>query len=412
MAYLNVVRVDEALAQLWDRFKHFEPETETVSLHHAMHRCLAENLYAGEPLPAFRRSMVDGYAIVAADSHGASEQAPMVLECVGAVEMGKRATELVSPGKAVYVPTGGEIPEGADAVIMIEHTEALDPDIALFSTIAVGENIVEIGDDVQKDALILKKGTHLAPHHSGILASLGFDALPVVKPIKVAILSTGDELVAVSESPSFGEVRDCNATIIRHVVREAGAEVALEKRVSDSLDHLREALSEAMAAADVVLLSGGSSAGMKDLTQVAIDSFREADQPPNVFIHGLAIKPGKPTIIGQVGDKAVIGLPGHPAACFITMKALVTPFLNQLSGKMDTRVIQVPCEASFQLHAAGGRDVYQLVNIVLEEGRYKAHVLHGKSGMVSAMSDANAYIVIPMHHEGVKKGDVLLANLL
>lgn len=412
MAYLNVVRVEEAIKELKKRFEAFKPEIEVVSLNKALNRVLAEDLYSSENLPSFRRSMVDGYAIVATDSHGASEQAPMVLRCSGAVEMGKHAMVAVAPGEAVYVPTGGEIPEGADAVIMIEHVEVLEPDVALFTTVAVGENIVEIGDDIAKGTCFLEKGTQITSHHGGVLASLGFNELNVVKPVKVAVLSTGDELVEVAQIPEFGEVRDCNATIIRQVIQAAGAEVVLERRVSDQLETLRSALSEAMATADVVLLSGGSSAGTKDLTQIAIDSFGDSDQTPNVFIHGLAIKPGKPTIIGQVGEKAVIGLPGHPAACFITMKALVEPFIDQLMHKSDDRIRQVSCEAGFQLHSAGGRDVYQLVKVVYEAGRYKAQILYGKSGMVSAMAAANAYIVIPMHHEGVKKGDVLLANLL
>lgn len=412
MAYLNVVRVEEALESLKQRFETFVPETEIVSLHSALNRIISEDLTSNEHLPAFRRSMVDGYAIIANDSYGASEQAPMLLSCVGQVEMGKPATGKVTPGQAIYVPTGGEIPEGADAMIMIEHTEAMDPDVALYTSVSVGEHIVAVGDDVRSGSCVLKKGTRISPHHGGLLASLGFSVLPVVKPIKVAILSTGDELVDITATPTFGEVRDCNATIIRQTVLACGAEVVLEKRVSDRLDCICEALTEAMAISDVVLLSGGSSAGMKDLTQTAIDSFGTQDESPNVFIHGLAIKPGKPTIIGQIEDKAVIGLPGHPAACFITMKALVEPFLDQLMGKNETQIRQIPCEATFQMHSASGRDVYQLVKVNYEDGKFKAHILYGKSGMVSAMAEANAYIVIPMQHEGVRKGDVLIANLL
>lgn len=412
MAYLNVVRVEEALESLKQRFETFVPETEIVSLHSALNRIISEDLISKENLPAFRRSMVDGYAIIANDSYGASEQAPMLLSCVGQVEMGKPATGKVTSGQAIYVPTGGEIPEGADAMIMIEHTEDMDPDVALYTSVSVGEHIVAVGDDVCSGSCILKKGTRISPHHGGLLASLGFSALSVVKPVKVAILSTGDELVDITATPTFGEVRDCNATIIRQTVLACGAEVVLEKRVSDQLDCICEALAEAKAISDVILLSGGSSAGMKDLTQMAIDSFGTQGESPNVFIHGLAIKPGKPTIIGQIEDKAVIGLPGHPAACFITMKALVEPFLNQLMGKNETQIRQVPCEATFQMHSASGRDVYQLVKVNYEDGKFKAHILYGKSGMVSAMAEANAYIVIPMQHEGVRKGDVIIANLL
>lgn len=412
MAYLNVVRVDEALNQLKNRFKHFEKMHERVQLNHALGRCLAQDIMSSENLPSFRRSMVDGYALIASDAHGASEQAPIVLRNSGRVEMGKSTETEVINGHAVYVPTGGSIPEGADAVVMIEHTEEMGPDIAIYATVAFNENVVGIGDDVKAGTCVLKKGTRIYPQHGGLLASLGHSEIDVIKPIKVAILSTGDELVDITDIPAFGEVRDCNATIIRQLVTDSGAEVVYAHRVPDHLETIRDAIRDAMRAADVVLLSGGSSAGTKDHTQTAIDSFSEHSDSPNVFIHGLAIKPGKPTIIGQIGEKAVIGLPGHPAACFIVMKALIAPFLNHLIGKVDTRIQQIPCEAQFQLHAAGGRDVYQLVKVDSDEGQFKAHILYGKSGMVSAMSEANAYVVVPMHHEGIRKGDKLIANLL
>jgi len=409
VAYLNVVRVDEALEELYHRFKHFEAKSERVPLHQALHRCVSENLYATENLPSFRRSMVDGYAIIASDSYGASEQSPMILNVIGQVEMGKSPVQKVTSGVCIYVPTGGEVPDGADAMIMIEHTELMGDDVALYTTVTFGENIVGIGDDVSKGALIIKKGTRLKPQHAGILASLGYGEINVTKKIKVAVLSTGDELVDISASPICGQVRDCNTMIIRQILEASGAEVVLESRVGDHLDDLMNAITEAMSAADIVLLSGGSSAGTKDLTQTAIDSFPNHASTQNVFIHGLAIKPGKPTIIGQVDDKAIIGLPGHPAACFTVMKALVEPFIHQISGTADKKIARIPCEAQFQLHAAGGRDVYQLVDVHFEDGKFKADILYGKSGMVSALSEANAYIVIPMNHEGVKKGDQLLA---
>lgn len=409
MAYLNVVRVDEALKELNHRFKDFKVESERIPLYQALHRCVAEDLYASENLPSFRRSMVDGYAIMASDSHGASEQSPMILSVIGQVEMGKSPVQKVTSGVCIYVPTGGEVPEGADAIIMIEHTEMLGDDIALYTTVTFGENIVGIGDDVSKGALIIKKGTRLKPQHAGILASLGYGEINVMHKIKVAVLSTGDELVDITATPVYGQVRDCNTMIIRQILESSGAEVVLENRVGDQLDQLITAIAYAMTVADIVLLSGGSSAGTKDLTQTAIDCFPNQKSTPNVFIHGLAIKPGKPTIIGQVGDKAIIGLPGHPAACFTTMKALVEPFIHQLSGASDNKISRIPCEATFQLHAAGGRDVYQLVDVRFEDGKFKAYILYGKSGMVSALSEANAYVIIPMNHEGIKKGDQLLA---
>ena len=410
MAYLNVVKVEEALRQMNEKFQTYEAQ-EDVSLSASAGRILAEDLYAKENLPAFRRSMVDGYAVKSTDTFGASEQSPILLGYLGQVEMGKKSDQTLLDGMALYVPTGGEIPTGADAMIMIEHTERLGPDVAVFSTPRQGEHIVEIGEDVSANNCVLSKGTYLAPHHMGLLASLGISEVNVIRKPRVAILSTGDELVTVDEMPSYGQVRDCNRQIIESVVIACGCEVTLTDHIADDFEALKIALSHAVNLADLVILSGGSSAGTKDMTQSLIES--HSDQS-NVFIHGLAIKPGKPTIIGSVDQKPVIGLPGHPAACFITLKALVEPFVKDWMGQMDQAVKSVPCISDFQLYAASGRDVYQLVRLSDTNGKgvLTAQIVYGKSGMVSALANANAYVVVPMQHEGVMKGDALVAYLL
>jgi molybdopterin molybdotransferase len=412
MAYLNVTKIEEALSQMKLRFQRKDSTVEMVDLEASLGRYLAKDLYATENLPSFRRSMVDGYAVLASDTLGASEQSPMILQVVGSVDIGCKSELNLTTGYAAYVPTGGEIPVEAEAMVMIEHTEALGPDIAIYYTATYGENIVGIGEDVQERTLILKKGTRLAPQHEAILASLGYAEIPVVKKPKVFILSTGDELVDVSSTPGYGQVRDCNSTIIRNIVESCGCEVVDSVRVIDEIEAFQKALRNATVSADVVILSGGSSAGIKDMTQLAIDSLAGNTDSPNVFIHGLAIKPGKPTVVGQIGEKPVIGLPGHPAACFITMKAFVEPFLNDFIGKKETEIRRIPCISGFQLHAAGGRDVYQLVEMVYEEEKLTAHILYGKSGMVSALAKANAYVVIKMNQEGIKVGDNLVAYLL
>ncbi len=410
MAYLNVVKVDEALRQMKEKFQTYEAQ-ERVALRASTGRILADDLYAKENLPAFRRSMVDGYAVKSTDTFGASEQSPILLGYLGLVEMGKKSDQTLHDGMALYVPTGGEIPTGADAMIMIEHTERLGPDVAVFSTPRQGEHIVEIGEDVSVNDCVLPKGSRLAPHHMGLLASLGISEVNVIRKPRVAILSTGDELVAVDETPSYGQVRDCNRQIIESVAYACGCEVTVTDHIADDFEALKNALSHAISLADLVILSGGSSAGTKDMTQTVIESHSGQS---NVFIHGLAIKPGKPTIIGSVDQKPVIGLPGHPAACFITLKALVEPFIGAWIGQMDQAVKSVPCVSDFQLYAASGRDVYQLVRLSETNGKsvLTAQIVYGKSGMVSALANANAYVVVPMQHEGVMKGDALTAYLL
>lgn len=413
MAYLNVVKVADALLQMKEKFPAYHA-VEHIALSNAVGRILAESLYAHENLPAFRRSMVDGYAVKASDTQGASEQSPILLRYLGEVDMGEKAGEALTAGTALYVPTGGEIPEGADAMIMIEHTERMGPDVAVFTTPRFGEHIVDIGEDVKAEDRVLPKGTCIKAHHMGLLASLGHHELAVIKKPKVAIFSTGDELVEVFETPTGGQVRDCNRPIIQSVLEACGCEVVLSEHLSDHYEKLHEAIKTAVAKADLVILSGGSSAGHKDMTQAVIDGFSEDEQHPNVFIHGLAIKPGKPTIVGAIDQKAIIGLPGHPAACFITLKALVEPFVRGWMGTVDAHIKTVPCVANFQLYAASGRDVYQLVKLRTsdETGTFIADIVYGKSGMVSALAQANAYVVVPMAHEGVLKGDALTAYLL
>ena len=413
MANLNVVKVADALLQMKERFP-FTLAVEYIPLAKVVGRILAEDLYAHENLPAFRRSMVDGYAVNASDTQGASEQSPILLKYSGEVEMGEKAKKAHTAGTAYYVPTGGEIPEGADAMIMIEHTERMGPDVAVLTTPRYGEHIVDVGEDVKSENKILSKGICIHAHHMGLLASLGHHEIAVIKKPQVAIFSTGDELVEVFETPKHGQVRDCNRLIIQSVVEACGGEVVMSEHISDQYEKLHEAIKAAVAVADIVLLSGGSSAGHKDMTQAVIDGFSEDQSHPNVFIHGLAIKPGKPTIVGAIHQKAIIGLPGHPAACFITLKALVEPFMHNWMGAVETHIKRVSCVANFQLYAASGRDVYQLVKLKTsdETGTLIAEILYGKSGMVSTLAEANAYVVVPMHHEGVLKGDTLTAYLL
>lgn len=412
MAYLNVLKIDDALNQMKLRCQSRDSLVEMVDINDSLGRYLAEDLYATENLPSFRRSMVDGYAVLSSDTLGASEQSPMILRIMGQIDMGSKSEYSLTPGYAVYVPTGGEIPEGANAVVMIEHTEELYPDIAIYATMTHGENIVNEGEDVQENSLVLKKGTCLASQHEAILASLGYADIPVVIKPKVYIFSTGDELVDIQSKPEIGQVRDCNSIMIKHIVQSCGCEVIANVRITDQIETLKDSLQVAIAAADLVLLSGGSSAGLKDITQQAIDSLAKDSDEPNVFIHGLAIKPGKPTIVGQINHKPVIGLPGHPAACFITMKVFVEQFIYYLIGKCENEIRKIPCISAFQLYSASGRDVYQFVELVYEEENVIAHIIYGKSGMVSAMARANAYVIIKMNQEGIKEGDSLTAYLL
>lgn len=404
MAYLNVAKLSDALSQMKDHFGCFD-RLERVSLKESIGRILFETVYASENIPAFERSMVDGYAVMYEDTLGASEHSPILLEYVGDVDMGADSLIKLERNQAVYVPTGGRIPSNANAMIMVEYTELLNSDVAIYKTAKFAEHIVMVGEDVRCEQKVIEKGTIIKPQHMGMLASLGCSEVKVIQKIRVAVLSTGDELVEVQESPRNGQVRDCNRSIIISTLEGSNCEVVMSEQVKDCAEDFKSAIQRGQECSDLVILSGGSSAGAKDLTEKVLG--------PNVLIHGLAIKPGKPTIVASINEKPIIGLPGHPAACFITLKALVEPFIfSWVGARLDIKT--VPCVSNFQLYAASGRDVYQLVRISEcgEGTQLRADILYGKSGMVSALANANAYVVLPMACEGVVVGDLLKAYLL
>ncbi len=413
MAYLNVVRIEEALSAMKETFGEMS-ECETVTLSDSVGYCLGKSIYAPENIPTFRRSMVDGYAVRLSDTVGASEQSPIVLCCIGEVEMGARAAYSIESGMAAYVPTGGEVPMGADAMVMVECTERLESDVAIFTTPRFGEHVISVGEDVSYGQCVLKKGEMIKPHHMAILASLGIAYVDVIKPPKVAILSTGDELVNIDAVPVDGQIRDCNRFMIKAVVEALGCRIITSSHVPDQEALLIEAIEDALSRADLIITSGGSSAGVKDMMQSVLDRIYPVKDKPNVFIHGLAIKPGKPTLVASIKEKPVIGLPGHPAASFMTLKALVEPFVLDWMGRSTPCSFPIECVSNFQLYAASGRDVYQLVTVSFcnESQRYIADIVYGKSSMVSALAAANAYVVISMQHEGISVGDTLYAYLL
>lgn len=404
MAYLNVAKLSDALNQMKSEFGHFN-QFEKVPLKDSKSRILYESVIAKENIPAFDRSMVDGYAVRFEDTLGASPQSPILLEYLGEVEMGMCSNFSLQPNQAVYVPTGGAIPHKASAMVMVEYTERIGGDVVIYQTSKHGEHIVSLGEDVHEEEVVLEKGINIQSQHMAILASLGYWQVKVYKKVKVAIISTGNELVDVSEVPKLGQVRDCNQSIIESLLESSHCQVVKFQKAEDSVAAFEKAIEEGLKAADMVILSGGSSAGAKDLTEEVLK--------PHLMIHGLAIKPGKPTIIASKYHKPVIGLPGHPAACFITLKALVEPFIRSWVGWKE-RIHSIPCVSNFQMHAASGRDLYQLVKLSRSEEsvEWKADILYGKSGMVSALAEANAYIVLPMSHEGILVGDLLNAYLL
>lgn len=404
MDLFNVVSVNDAQDILDEKF-YYKLEKEEINLEKAVGRILYENIISKVNVPEFRRSTVDGYAVNCRDVAGASESIPAILNLKGEVLMGELAGHSIDlPGECVYVPTGGMIPDGADAVVMIEYTEKLDEETILInSTCANGDNVVQIGDDISIDEVVIKKGTKLRPYEIGVLSSLGFTEIPVFKKPKVGIISTGDEIVGISERPRLGQVRDINTYLLYSSILKDEAEPINYGVVKDEYELLKSTVDNALKQCDLVLISGGSSVGVKDQTIKVIDSFQESE----VLVHGIAIKPGKPTIISKVCGKAVFGLPGHPLSCAIIYQIIVKNFINKLQNNID-KEYPVQCRFSINYHKAKGREEYLPVVLKNVDNEFIAEPIFSKSGLITGFSKAYGYIKIDKNIEGLREGEKVL----
>lgn len=420
MKLLKVDTIAEVREKLHFWFSAIERRSETVALRDACGRYLAEEVVSDIDVPSFRRSVVDGYAVRGADTVGVGDSAPVFLDVIGTVEMGKTATCTIEPGQAAYVPTGGMLPEGADAMVMIEHIDLLDAGtISVNRPAAPGTDWMGIGEDFSRGQALFSPGHRIVPKDIGLLAACGKASLRVVQKPRLSILSTGDEIVEPSVVPEPGQVRDCNAYAIAAFAEEAGASIVGIDHVGDDFDAYAKRLRAMVDASDLVVLSGGSSAGAKDFTAQAIDSLGQ----PGVVTHGLAIKPGKPTVVGILqeaqGTKAVIGLPGHPLSSIIVFDVIVNGLLRtHYFGNAD-QPVEIPAVLSENLRAGEGRETYQLVHLrdardAVETGPRQgvdpgwiAVPIRARSGAISPLALADGYVVIPAGSEGVHAGQTV-----
>lgn len=306
MDMFTVMKRSEVMSLLVEKkFGDRQVEVERVGLSESLGRTISQPIYAKENVPAFRRSTVDGYAVKASDTIGCCESMPAFLTKTGETLMGKDTSLSLGGLDAVYVPTGGIVPEGADSVVMIEHTEMFESEVAVSRPVSSRENIIGIGDDVLESEEVIASRTQIKTQHIGALAALGVSSVDVYKRIKVGILSTGDELVDIHSKLRIGEIRDVNSYSLCSMVSSVGCDVVIQKRIRDDFEGIKSALKKAVETCDVVLISGGSSVGTHDMTPEIINTLGD----PGVLVHGIAIKPGKPTIVAKIGSTAVFGLP-------------------------------------------------------------------------------------------------------
>ena len=384
------------------QFGNLRLPSETAKLEDTAGRFLAIDIVSDEFVPAFDRSTVDGFAVISRDLRGCSDTIPAILRRAGESQMGRLPRHILQSGECFYVPTGGSLPEGADAMVMIEFVEDFGAgEFAFVKTVAPGANMIFKGEDLQPGDLILPKGQRLNPADIGTLASMGITEIEVFRQPKVAVVSTGDELVPASEALEPGKIRDVNTPMLAALLKQTGAIVQEYEIVLDQRDLLRNTMERALATADVLLVSGGTSVGEHDNLPLLINELGE------IFVHGIAIKPGKPTIIGKIDGKPVIGLPGNPVAAFFMFHALVKPLLHLLSGSVFEQ-IAIQAQLSRAISSNHGREEVILVRL---EGD-QAIPVPSKSGLISTVCGADGYFLIPRDLEGLASGAFVKVFLL
>ena len=391
---LHVKTPEEVLAMI-DREFTAVAGMEAVSLSAALGRILAEDIVAAEYVPDFDRSTVDGYAVRARDTFGCTDAIPAILPLQGEVLMGEGAEFELCAESCVAVPTGGAVPKGADSVVMIEYTEDYgDGTIGISKSAAPGQNMIFRGDDVFPGKVILEKGRVLSSQDIGALAAIGSVQVPVVKKLTVGVISTGDELVPPEVTPGPGQVRDVNSPMLEAMLTGFGVNVINYGIVIDDEALLSEKVTKAVAECDAVLLSGGSSVGVKDAACRIIESMG------SLLLHGIAIKPGKPTILGKAGDKPLVGLPGHPVAAYFITKLFVLPLLCKLMGRKQENYTST-AKITESISANHGRAQYHCCRLEQRDGQLYAYPIRGKSGLITTLAGTHGYFCIDRDCEGL-----------
>ncbi len=377
---------------------------ENIPVTEAAGRILAQNITAEEDIPGFARSTMDGYAVCASSTYGASEGNPAYLTLTGAIAMGKKSPDSVSPGNAVRISTGGMLPDGADSVVMLEYvTEIDDTTLEIYKSVAPGGNVITRGEDVHADQTLVEAGIKIRPQEIGLLAALGKDRVDVYKKPVIGILSTGDEIVPIQTTPGPAQVRDINSyTLLGQIINSGGIPVSYGI-IKDDYQALFEKCALAVGNSDMLIISGGSSVGTRDLTIEILNALNDS----TILVHGIPISPGKPTILAKAGNKPVWGLPGHVTSAMVVFDRVVRPFIEHAGGMDLLKNRNQPCvlaKITRNLSSAQGRIDFVRVRLKKKDNAYWAEPILGKSGLINTMVQADGLIEIDMNTEGLNKG--------
>ncbi len=408
--FFNVLPPDVARALLLNAISPLSTE-ETVPTSDALDRFTASPISAPHALPSFRRSTMDGYAVRAADTFGASETLPAFLSVVGEVPMGGEADVSLGIGEVAVVHTGGMIPADADAVVQIELTQLLDPaagtlppfEIELLRPASAGQHIIQVGEDVALGSEVLPRGHQIRPQDIGGLLALGVTAIAVAARPRVGILATGDEVIEPGQTPRGGQIRDINSYTVAALSRRAGGIPSVLGIVPDDLAQLKTAAARALDASDMLVVSAGSSVSARDMTVDVIDSLGE----PGVLLHGVATRPGKPTIVGVVDGKPVIGLPGNPVSAMVQFDMFGVPALYHLQG--GTRPIDsvILARLGRNVPSETGREDYVPGKLIAGGTEPTVEPVFGKSNLIYTLVNADGMIKVPLNEGGLTAGSLV-----
>ena len=382
-----------------------EPASESVEVLQALGRVTAADVHAKQPLPSFMRSTMDGYALRARDSYGASESMPAYLTVMGEVAMGAAAAFSLAAGQAAVIHTGGMLPEGADAVVMMENAQVVGRgEVEILRAVAEGENVLLVGEDVAEGALVIPAGTRIRPAEVGGCMALGVGRLRVAKLPTVAIISSGDEVIPPRSTPGPGQVRDVNSYSLAALITQTGGAPVFQGIVPDRLEALKTTAAKALQECDMVVITAGSSASVRDMTAEAI----QATGKPGVLVHGVNVRPGKPTILAVCSGKAVVGLPGNPVSALVIASLFVVPVIEKLLGLKVQR--PRPCLQAYlrtNIASQAGREDWVAVKVIPSTAGWQAEPIFAKSNLIFSLVQADGLIRIPPDATGCDAGEAV-----
>ena len=407
--FLQVLDRDEAERRFRAAIDLTPRDIERVPLDAALGRVLAAHVVSPVDVPSFDRSNVDGFAVVAEDTFGASEEVPRTVQLVDEeIHTGVIPTTEIQPGKAALIATGGMVPRGTDAVVMVEHAESQGGELRIARAVTPGSGVSFAGTDITAGETVLRRGRLLTSRDTGVLAAIGVAHVNVWRKPVVAILSTGDEIIAPGDPMQPAKVYDSNAQVLSDAVRELGGEARRLGIVHDDIVALRERLRHALTFADIVLLSGGTSKGAGDVSYRVVAELTD----PGIVAHGVALKPGKPICLAATGRRAVVVLPGFPTSAIFTFHEFVAPVILLLGGKGAEERTHVQARLAVKVNSEIGRTEYLLVGLVQTNGSLAAYPMGQGSGSVTTFSRADGFATIGRHEEIVEAGTIVNVQLL